>query len=65
MISEFKKTFSSIKVIEYNLKSHGNNWAMALVEASYYSQKHYLIHNQFHRNASIAKQIVLKHEQQS
>lgn len=64
LISEFKKTFSSIKVIEYDLKSHGNRWAMALVEASYYSQKHFLINNSFHRSASIAKQIVKEYEQQ-
>jgi hypothetical protein len=62
LMAEFKETFPSIKVIEYNLKSHGNRWAMALVEASYYSQKHYLINNYFHRNASIAKQIVEEYE---
>lgn len=65
LISKFKKTFTSIKVIEYNLKSHGNRWAMALVEASYYSQKYFLLNNSFHNSASIAKKIVLDHEQQS
>jgi hypothetical protein len=63
LISAFQKTFPQIKVIEYNLKSHGDNWELALVEASFYSQKYYLLNNFFHSNASIAKKIIIENDQ--
>ena len=65
LISAFKKAFPFIKIIEYNLKSHGDNWEMALVEASFYSQKYYLLNSSFHNSATFAKQKVIDYEQRT
>lgn len=54
LLNEFEKTFS-IPVIRYTYDLYNNNWALAVVEASYYSQQYYLKFGKFESNALVAK----------
>lgn len=56
LYNSFKRVFPDISIIEYNLiEGDENNWALALVEASFYSTKYYLEHDRYPIKARFAK----------
>ncbi|MBL7701093.1 MAG: hypothetical protein JNM14_02490 [Ferruginibacter sp.] len=60
LMNAFKKTFPNIKVIMYKHDVEEEyNWAIKLVEASYYSTKYYLEKGKFPKDADFAKNEIL------
>lgn len=57
LFSRFKKKYPKIKRIQYNPDKYVNNWQLSFVEASYYSQMHFIEYGNFedHADDSVKK----------
>lgn len=56
LFNSFKKAFPEISIISYNFdEEYNDNWALALVEASFYSTRYRLVHGKYPQNARLAK----------
>lgn len=57
---KFREAYPGIDRIQYNPYKQPNNWALSLVEASYYSQRYFLEFNKFPDDSNIAQKIIDK-----
>ena len=55
MYCRFRDKYPQIKRIQYNRDKYNNNWSLAFVEASYFSQRHFIEFGSFEDHADNAK----------
>ena len=55
LFCRFREKYPSIERIQYNLDKYNAKWSLALVEASYYTQRYFIEFNAFENDADIAK----------